>query len=118
MTKTIPLATIQDDWDLPYGGNSFIRVVKQEFLDEDDGCTYWRCIFEDKSNNTYWTVLYEKNPYDGSVFTEVLTEDNSAEVEEPSVVIYQVYPKLITVTTYADTPTEDMPEWEQGVYPE
>ncbi len=99
MTKTILLDILQNDWNLPYVGNSFIRVVKQEFLDEDDGCTVWRCIFEDKSNNTYWSVFYEKNPYDGSVFTEVLTEDNSSE-EEPSVVIYQVFPQKKEVIEY------------------
>jgi hypothetical protein len=108
-TKTVSKNILRNEWDLPGGGTEEIEVVSNELQHSNRWSNTFKLVIHDNRDDTYWSMLYDIGTGDKG--------ERPWEYEN-EVELTRVYPKQIMITTYVDTPTEDMPEWKQGLYPE
>ena len=109
ITKSVSVETLVEEYNLPFDGTDEIIIVSNELIDSSRWANLFKLIIHDLRDDTYWSMRYRLGTGD---------EGERPWEHEDVVQLTRVYPKLITITTYVDTPTEDMPEWEQGVYSE
>ena len=87
------------------------ELVATEHVETSDYFTVNRIVIIDITNRSYWAAFYERSHQDDCNITWCNTEG-------PEVELYEVFPKVVSHVVYVDTAPEDVPEWEQGVYPE